>query len=81
MGVCAKENVGKGKLKLVAYGQLSKLDPNSTYKVGPLQLVSAQALHRHRETQQELHVGALLVHQADIPKPEHVLECFEETWS
>ena len=34
MGVCAKENIGKGKLKLVAYGQLSKLDPNSTYKVG-----------------------------------------------
>ncbi|CAE7826156.1 unnamed protein product [Symbiodinium sp. CCMP2592] len=34
MNVCANENIAKNKLKLVAYGQLSKLDPNSIHKVG-----------------------------------------------
>ena len=33
VGICCNQAVGKGKLKLVAYGQLAKLDPKSTYKV------------------------------------------------
>ena len=40
VGICCNQAMGKGKLRLVGYGQLGKLDPNCTYKVDAYSLYS-----------------------------------------
>ena len=45
VGICCNQAVGEGKLNLVAYGQLAKLDPKSTYIQGwRLQPLATQEL-------------------------------------